>query len=127
MPVSATSVSSLVPASGLLMRAGRTGAAAPLLFAGLSRPSRILSSVVAALAVCILIAGAIVVAGLHEEAWTRTEQDNRRLATVLAEYTGGMLQAVDLALQGIARDGGLSALDTPERFRAVMATLESSI
>jgi hypothetical protein len=77
---------------------------------------------VAALAVCVLIAAAISVAGLRQEAGTRTEQDNRRLATVLAEYTGSMLQAVDLTLQGIARDAGLPALTTPEQFRAVMAT-----
>lgn len=107
-----------LPSSGLRTRTGRTGVA------GLSRSSRILSAVVAALAICIVIAAAIVIAGLHRDARARVEQENRRLSTVLAEYTGSMMQAVDLALQEVDHDAGLSSLTSPEQFRAVMGTPE---
>jgi len=102
----------------------RTGVATSLGFTGLSRPNRNLAAGVAALAVCLMIAAGIGIASLHREAWRRTEHDNRLVATALAEYTGVMLRAVDMTLKDIALDAGLSAITTPEQFRAAMGTQE---
>lgn len=112
------------PLSSLHILSSWTGIAMPSILAGISRSSRILSTVVAALGISIIMAAVTVVATGHRAALERVKQDNSRLSTLLAEYTGSMMQAINLTLQDIDHDAGLSALTTPEQFRAVMATQE---
>ena len=86
---------------------------------GLSRP---LSAIVAALAAAILIGAALIAFDLYSEKLAEAEQDNRRLAIVLAAQTERLLQAVSLVLRDLARDAGLNNAATPEQFHTIMAT-----
>ena len=95
-----------------------------LAISGLSRTTRILAAVEAALAVGAVLAAIAVGVELKFSARQDAEREVRRLAMVLAEQTSRTLQAIDLVLTDVVRDADDATTADAAHFRAVMGTAD---
>ncbi len=95
-----------------------------LAISGLSRTTRILAAVEAALAVGAVLAAIAVGMELKVSAREGAEREVRRLAMVLAEQTSRTLQAIDLVLADVVRDADDATSGDAAHFRAAMDTAD---